>query len=136
MKKLLTIGMMGLAISAIASDFVIYPGGISTNSGPHGPSGCPGDYSGVATYSLTLAQGYGWAPDTNSPTITATYTNQSGVYVQILGKNGDTTCGTSSASVHVPPLSTKYRFGVYYPAGTTPPVGTNNAPLILHGFLP
>ena len=122
--------------AALAGDIVIYPNGINTNR-IVGTS-CPnGTFIASATYARTLSNGWGWAPDTNNfSAFSASYTNQSGVVVQFNGKSGDIGCNTNTVSIANPPYSPKYRFTVYWPVGSAVPTSTNNAPLILPGFLP
>ena len=137
MKKLLlsTLSIL-VAVSAFAGDIIIYPNGINTNS--FTGTGCPnGHFIASATYARTLANGWGWAPDTNGNTsFTASYTNQANCIVQFGGKSGDVGCNTTTVAIANPPFSAKYRFTVWWPVGSTPPTTTNNAPLVLHNFLP
>lgn len=129
--KTLLLALALIATSAMA-DIVIYPLAISHVSGSSPP--CPGAYVGYATYSRTIANGWGWAPDTNNFTVfTATDTNSAGTKVQIVGKNLDSYCGQTTTSVANPPQSPKYRFTVYF-TNNIPP--NTNYPLVLHGFLP
>jgi len=134
MKILATIAALFVVAIAFAGDIVIYPNAISTNT-IIGTS-CPnGTFIASATYARTLANGWGWAPDTNGNTsFTASYTNQPNCVVQFGGHSGDVGCNTTTVSIANPPYSTKYRFTVYWPVGSAVPTSTNNAPLVLHDF--
>lgn len=98
-----------------------------------GSSGsCPGPYAGYVNYTKTVAQGWGWAPATNTTVHTATDTNRSNTKVFYVGKNFDSGCNQTSVTVPHPPVSTKYRFTIYF---------TNNVPtgpysIVLDGFNP
>jgi hypothetical protein len=134
--KLAILAAFAITFTALCGDIVIYPNGINTNT-IVGTS-CPnGTFIASATYARTLANGWGWAPDTNHFSyFSASYTNQSGVVVQFGGKSGDTGCNSPTVAIANPPYSAKYRFTVYWPVGSTVPTSTNNAPLILTNFLP
>ncbi len=122
-----------LALSLRAGDIVIYPNGFQTNSKPY-----------YCVYARTIANGWGWAPDTleSGSGYKATYTNALGCsQVQFTGKSGDVGSMPTNYVV-VPgnpiiPYSSKYRFAVYFTnLSDIPSNGTNGAGLILHDFLP
>lgn len=128
--------IFSLLTFAIASsaDIVIYPSKIVSGNGGS-CSGCPGKYAGYVNYSKTVAQGYGWKPDTNATSWTATDTNRSNTKVQVEGAFSDINCGATKVSVSpTPPGSPAYRFTVYFTNSV--PLHTNDYPLVLHGFLP
>ena len=135
MKKIATLIALLTTFAAIAADIVIYPSGIVTGTGPD----CAGGTcAGRASYAKTIANGWGWAPDTNGNTVfTATYTNSTTIHLQAGGKKGDTYCmPTNSVQIPNPPYSTVYRFTVYYPTAADIPSGTNQAGLVIHNFNP
>jgi len=94
---------------------------------------CPGAYAGYVIYTKTIAQGWGWAPSTNTTTFTAAdgggRTNTKVVYN---GKNFDSGCALTNVTIPNPPPSPKYRFAIYFPNN----VPTTNYPIILTGFDP
>jgi len=99
-----------------------------------GSGTCPGPYAGYVNYKKTIAQGWGWAPDTtNGNTVFfATDTNRTDTKVQYVGKLGDNGCAQTLVTVPNPPVSTVYRFTIYF---------TNNVPMnaysiVLDGFKP
>lgn len=100
-----------------------------------GSSGsCPGAYIGYVSYTKTIQNGWGWAPDTtNGNTIfTATDTNRSNTKVVYLGEFGDGGCNQTSVTVPNPPGSPVYEFAIYF----TNNVPTNAYPITLSGFNP
>jgi len=111
-------GFAGITISAVPV----------VSSGTNGV--CPGGYVGYASYSKTVAQGWGWAP-TNT-VHTATDTNRPDTKVEFTGKIGDSGCNQTTVTVPDPTASPKYRFKVYF----TNHVPTNAYPLVLDGFAP
>jgi hypothetical protein len=99
-----------------------------------GSGSCPGKYSGYVNFTKTAANGWGWAPSTNTTIHTATDTNQTITKVQALGDYGDSYCNQTTATVQNPPMSPVYRFTIYFPTNTTVP--TNPYPITLNGFDP
>jgi hypothetical protein len=94
---------------------------------------CPGSYAGYASYTKTIANGWGWAPTTGVTNHTATDNNRSDTKIVITGKSGDSKCGQTTATITGnPPVSTVYRFTVYFPNN----VPSTNYPLALDGFNP
>lgn len=93
---------------------------------------CPGSYAGYANYTKTVAQGWGWAPSTNTTIHTAFDTNRADTKIVYTGKLGDSACGAASVTIPNPPASSKYRFTVYFPNH----VPTNSYPIVLGGFDP
>jgi hypothetical protein len=91
---------------------------------------CPGGYIGMASYSKTVAQGWGWVP-TNT-VHTATDTNRSDTKISFTGKLSDRGCDQTSVSITNPPPSPCYRFTVYF----TNNVPTNPYTIVLDGFMP
>jgi len=93
---------------------------------------CSFSYIGYISYTRTVAQGWGWAPDTNSTTIftAADGGGRTNTLVVYSGKNGDTGCGQTSVAVPNLPPSPKYRFTIYFSNN----VPTTNYPIILMGF--
>ena len=93
---------------------------------------CPGTYAGYVNYTKTIAQGWGWAPDTiNHNTIfTATDTNRVNTKVEYVGKYGDNGCNQTTVTVPNPPTSPVYRFAIYF----TSNVPTNAYGITLDGF--
>jgi hypothetical protein len=92
---------------------------------------CPGRYTGLATYTKTIAQGWGWTPDTNTTVHTATDTNRTNTRIEFDGKSGDHNCGQTTIAV-TNPTSAAYRFTVYF----TNNVPTNPYTIALDGFNP
>jgi len=135
MKKLLILSAIAFTFPMFAGDVVIYPTGIVTNNLiPN--ANCPGDFRWHATYARSVANGWGWKPDTNNfTTFSASITNRSDTHVQSFGfSTGHFECGTNSLQFSNPTTDIKYRFNVY---GTNnPPATTNDLPLRLHNFLP
>jgi len=94
---------------------------------------CPGAYAGFAQYTKSIADGWGWAPATN--TNVHTVTNGGGrtdVRIEYFGEFGDSGCGSNSVTLPSVPPSPKYDFDVYF--ASNPP--TTNYPIILNGFNP
>jgi len=113
----------------------IIPNGVAVTSVPN----CNGsEAEGIATYSRTLANGWGYAVDTNGNTVfRATYTNSTHVNIQAFGKGGDNYCSTSnSVTIPNPPRSTKYRFTLFFTDPNDVPSGTNLCPLQVINFNP
>lgn len=124
-----------LIVSSVKGDIVIQATSVNIvkTNGSWSGTGCGGsDYAWIANYRKTIAQGWGWKPDTNNfTTCSITDTNRSGTRVEMGGKNGDDFCGPTTVSIsNSPPFSAAYRFTVY---GTNLPASSN---LVLHGFLP
>jgi len=140
MKKLLLFAIASLAAVSLHAQTVAYPNGINTNGGNFG-NGCPGKFIASAVYARTIANGWGWAPDTNHfSSFHMSFTNDTHVQLQYGGKFGDTGCQTTNY-VTIPsgtngPYSPKYRFTVYFLAGATVPTSTNQCPLLLPEMLP
>jgi hypothetical protein len=126
----IVLGTILLAVIGIKSSFA----DITITATPVSTSGsnsvCPGSYIGTATYSKTIAQGWGWVP-TNT-VHTATDTNRSDTIVYYSGRLLDHGCNQTSVSITNPCPSTAYRFTVYF----TNNVPTNPYPIVLQGFMP
>jgi hypothetical protein len=95
---------------------------------------CPGSYAGYVNYTKTPSQGWGWTPATNTTTI---FTASDGggrtdTAIVYLGKRTDNGCGQTSVTIPNPPVSTAYRFTIYFQSN----VPTTNYPIILTGFNP
>ncbi len=101
-----------------------------TSSGTNGT--CPGAYIGYVNYTKTVAQGWGWAPSTNTTIHTATDINRVDTKVQYSGKRLDSGCDQTTVAVPDPTYSTKYRFTIYF----TNNVPTNSYSITLDGFDP
>jgi hypothetical protein len=99
-----------------------------------GSGSCPGKYSGYVNFTKSAANGWGWAPSTNTTIHTSTDTNRFDTKVQALGDYGDNFCNLTTATVQSPPMSPVYRFTIYFPTNTTMP--TNAYPITLSGFNP
>ena len=99
-----------------------------------GSSGsCPGSYAGYVSYSLTLAQGWGWSPLSGTTTYTAADGGgRSDTTVQYCGDYGDSGCDQTSVTIPHPAFSGLYRFVIYFPAN----VPATNYPIVLTGFNP
>ena len=93
---------------------------------------CPGSYAGYVNYTKTVAQGWGWAPSTNSTTIftAADGGGRTNTKIVYLGKRTDNGCGQTSVTIPNPPYSSVYRFTIYFPNN----VPTTNYPIALTGF--
>jgi hypothetical protein len=96
--------------------------------------GCPGTYAGSVSYTKTIANGWGWVPDTNNTSVftAADGGGRTNTKVVYLGKNLDSGCGTNSVTVPNPPGSAVYRFTIYFPNN----VPGTNYPIVLTGFKP
>jgi hypothetical protein len=94
---------------------------------------CPGSYIGLANY-IKSAPAFGWNPDTNNTTIFVATdgTGRTDTKFIYAGRFGDTGCGAGSVTVPFPPVSSAYRFTIYFP--TNLPSGAY--PLRLIGFVP
>ena len=95
---------------------------------------CPGSYAGYANYTKTVAQGWGWAPSTNTTTI-FTASDGSGrtdTKITYMGRSFDSGCNQTTVTIPNPPFSPSYRFTIYFPNN----VPTTNYPIILTGFNP
>jgi hypothetical protein len=93
---------------------------------------CPGAYAGYVSYTKTVSQGWGWAPDTNTTTHTASDQNRADTKVQYVGKYGDVDCNQTTVTIPHPTSSPKYRFSIYF----TNNVPTNSYAITLTGFDP
>lgn len=121
--------------SMAAPDGVLGGGPIVVFGGPKASNGkqgtCPGKYAGYVNYTKTISQGWGWAPSTNTTVFTASdgggRTDTSIVY---LGISFDSGCNQTSVTIPNPPISTVYRFSIYFPSN----VPTTNYPIVLTGF--
>ncbi len=111
-------------------EFIVYGAPTAANGGT---SGCPGPYAGYATYRKTVALGWGWAPSTNTTVHTATDITRSDTRVTYTGNSLDAGCQQTTVTAPHPPISTKYRFTVYFPTNCP---STNAYPLRLSGFKP
>ena len=94
--------------------------------------GCPGSYAGYINYTKTIAQGWGWAPATNTTTV---FTASDGggrtdTIITYLGKYGDSGCDRTTITLPETPPSPTYRFTIFFPNN----VPTTNYPIILSGF--
>ncbi len=102
-----------------------------TSSGSIGT--CPGSYVGYVSYRKTVAQGWGWAPSTNTTVHTASDTIRNDTKVVYNGSSNDTGCQQTIVTVPDPPTSSKYRFTIYFPSSVP---ATNAYPITLTGFEP
>jgi len=94
---------------------------------------CPGPYVGYINFTKTIAQGWGWKPDTNTTTVfTASDANRTDTKIQYGGKYGDNACGQTTVTVPNPTISSAYRFAIYF----TNNVPTNAYAITLDGFKP
>jgi hypothetical protein len=102
------------------------------NSGSQ--STCPGSYTGYVSYTKTVQQGWGWAPDTtNGNTLfTVTDTNRTNTKIQYVGAYGDGGCNQTTVTVPYPAYSPVYEFCIYF----TNNVPTNAYAITLNGFKP
>lgn len=134
MKHLLAIwSVLLLVVGELhAADFVIYANPVAGGGGLG--TVCPSNYTYVANYRKTVAQGWGWKPSTNTTVHTVTDTNTGNfVRIEFVGKFGDTGCASESVTVPDPPSSPSYRFSVHF---TNAPTMPSNYPLVLSGFEP
>ena len=112
-------------------DVLVLYGPVITTGGSSGT--CPGTYAGSVSFNKTVAQGWGWAPSTNTTIHTASDTLRSDTKVTYVGRSFDAGCGQTSIAVPDPTVSLKYRFTIYFPSD----VPTTNAyPITLTGFDP
>jgi len=103
----------------------------TTGGGTQGT--CPGSYAGYVIYTKTIAQGWGWAPLTNTTVFTASDGGgRTDTKIAYNGKSLDSGCAQTTVTIPNPPPSAKYRFGIYFPNN----VPTTNYPIILTGFAP
>jgi hypothetical protein len=103
-------------------------------SGNGSQGSCPGKYAGYINYTKTIANGWGWAPDTsNGNTIfTAADTNRMDTKIEYGGEYGDNACNQTSVTVPNPAMSPVYRFAIFF----TNNVPTNAYAITLDGFKP
>jgi hypothetical protein len=94
---------------------------------------CPGAYIGLANY-IKSAPAFGWNPDTNNTTtfLATDGTGRSDTKFIYNGRFGDSGCGAGSVIVPDPPVSSAYRFTIFFPTN----LPTNAYPLRLIGFTP
>jgi hypothetical protein len=96
-------------------------------------SSCPGPYAGYINFTKTIAQGWGWTPDTNTTVHTAAdTTGRTDTKIQYMGAYGDIGCNQTIVTVPNPTFSPAYRFTIYFPTN----VPTTNYPITLTGFNP
>jgi hypothetical protein len=121
-----------LSVMALIGDQICVFGLPKVSGGTQGT--CPGYYAGYVNYTKTIAQGWGWAPATNTTTLFTASDGGGRTNTKIMygGKYGDTGCGLTTVTVPNPPPSPKYRFTIYFPNN----VPTTNYPIILSGFNP
>ncbi len=102
-----------------------------TSGGSNGA--CHFAYVGCVNYTKTVAQGWGWKPDTNMTVHTAADGGgRTDTLISYVGKTGDSGCNQTSVTVPDPPASTAYRFTIFFPNN----VPATNYPIILNGFNP
>ena len=101
-----------------------YPGGGSQGS-------CPGPYAGYVNYTKTVSQGWGWVP-TGTVHTASDGSGRTDTKIVYLGKRTDNGCDQTSVIIPNPPVSTAYRFTIYFPNN----VPTTNYPIVLTGFNP
>jgi hypothetical protein len=119
-----------MAASAMCGDQIVVFGLPKVSNGTQGT--CPGRYAGYINITKTIAQGWGWAPSTNTTT-TFTASDGSGrtdTKITYMGISYDSGCHQTSVTIPNPPISTVYRFSIYFPNH----VPTTNYPIILTGF--
>lgn len=92
---------------------------------------CPGPYAGYVNFTKTVAQGWGWKPDSNTTVHAACDGVRSDTKIQYGGKYGDNACDQACVTLPETPMSTAYRFTIYFPNN----VPTTNYPITLTGFL-
>ncbi len=102
-----------------------------TSSGSIGT--CPGSYVGYVSYRKTTADGWGWAPSTNTTVHAASDTVRTDTKITFTGNLFDSGCQQTSVLVPDPPTSSKYRFTIYFPTSIP---ATNAYPITLTGFEP
>jgi len=118
--------------SVMGGDQITLYGAPKASGGTQGT--CPGSYAGYVNYTKTVSQGWGWSPATNSTTI-FTASDGSGrtdTKVVYQGRSFDSGCGQTSVTIPNPPISSSYRFSIYFPNN----VPTTNYPIVLIGFNP
>jgi hypothetical protein len=94
---------------------------------------CPGSYAGYINYTKTIAQGWGWAPLTNTTVFTAADgSGRTDTKIMYGGEYGDTGCNQITVTIPNPPFSPLYRFTIFFPTN----VPTTNYPIVLTGFNP
>jgi hypothetical protein len=93
---------------------------------------CPGPYKGYVNYTKTVAEGWGWAPSTNTTVYTASDNTRTNTKVEYAGNYGDIGCAKTNVTIPYPPDSTAYRFTIYF----TNAVPSTNYPITLVGFNP
>jgi hypothetical protein len=103
---------------------VFGPTTANTGSG----TGCPGAFTGYATY--IKVSGWGWSP--TGTFHSAADTNRLDTKVEYVGRYGDHGCNQTTAVIPNPAPNPKYRFSIYF----TNNVPTNPYPITLTGFLP
>jgi hypothetical protein len=120
-----------LMVYTVNPDFnvVVYAAPI-VSSGTNGT--CPGAYTGYVSYTLTVAQGWGWVPLTNTTIYTAADTTRTNTNVQYGGAYGDSGCNRTTVTIPYPAFSPAYRFAIYF----TNNVPSTNYPITLTGFNP
>jgi hypothetical protein len=92
---------------------------------------CPGSYAGYVNYTKTVSQGWGWVPSTNTTIFMASDGGgRTDTIITYLGKRTDNGCNQTSVVIPNPPVSTAYRFTIYFPNN----VPTTNYPIALSGF--
>ena len=101
-------------------------------SGGGSQNSCPGPYAGYINYTKTIAQGWGWAPSTNTTVFTASDTNRTNTKIEYGGEYGDNACNQTTVTVPNPPMSPVYRFTIFF----TNNVPTNAYAITLDGFNP
>jgi len=103
-------------------------------SGGGGTGTCPGHYAGYVNYTKTIANGWGWAPDTtNGNTVFIAYdNNRTNTKIQYGGGYGDNGCNQTAVTIPSPAISPTYRFTIYF----TNNVPTNAYAITLDGFKP
>ncbi|HEY1661731.1 MAG TPA: immunoglobulin domain-containing protein [Verrucomicrobiae bacterium] len=113
-------------------DPVVVFGPPVVSSGSQG--GCPGAYVGYVSYTKTIQNGWGWAPDTTggNTIFTAVDTNRTNTKIQYVGVYGDNGCNQTTVTVPNPPISPVYQFTIYF----TNNVPTNAYAITLDGFKP
>ena len=92
---------------------------------------CPGKYAGYVNYTKTISQGWGWAPSGTVHTA-ADGGGRTDTKIVYLGLSYDSGCHQTSVTIPNPPISTNYRFTIYFPNN----VPTTNYPIVLTGFNP
>jgi hypothetical protein len=110
---------------------IVVSGGPKVSNGVQGT--CPGKYAGYVIYTKTIAQGWGWAPTTGATIFTAADGGgRTDTTITYVGISYDSGCNQTSVTIPNPPISTVYRFAIYFPNN----VPTTNYPIVLTGFNP